>query len=66
MSEDKAFDCLRALKKNINRYATSGTAQRQSVARGELLIGITFLDEFIPEQYVNAPIEVVLPCEGTG
>ena len=66
MGEDKAFAYLRALNKNVNRYTTSGTAQRQSVARGESLIGITFLDEFIPEQYVNAPIEIVLPCEGTG
>ena len=66
MGEDKAFDYLRALNKNINRYTTSGTAQRQSVARGESLVGITFLDEFIPQQYGNAPIEIVLPCEGTG
>ncbi len=66
MGEDKAFDYLRLLNKNVNRYTTSGTAQRQSVARGESLIGVTFLDEFIPEQYVNAPIEIVLPCEGTG
>ena len=66
MGEDNAFEYLRALHKNVNRYTTSGTAQRQSVARGESLLGITFLDEFIPEQYVNAPIEIVLPCEGTG
>ncbi len=66
MGEDRAFEYLRALNKNVNRYTTSGTAQRQSVARGESLIGITFLDEFIPELYVNAPIEIVLPCEGTG
>ncbi len=66
MGEDRAFDYLRALNRNVNRYTTSGTAQRQSVARGESLIGITFLDEFIPEMFVGAPIEVVLPCEGTG
>ncbi len=66
MGEDRAFEYLRALNKNVNRYTTSGTAQRQSVSRGESLIGVTFLDEFIPEQYVNAPIETVLPCEGTG
>jgi len=66
MGEDKAFDYLRALNRNVNRYTTSGTAQRQSVSRGESLVGVTFLDEFIPEQYLNAPIETVLPCEGTG
>ena len=66
MGEDKAFDYLRALNRNVNRYTSSGTAQRQSVSRGESMIGITFLDEFIPELYVNAPIEIVLPCEGTG
>ncbi|MBL8308948.1 MAG: ABC transporter substrate-binding protein [Burkholderiales bacterium] len=66
MGEERAFEFLRALNKNVNRYTTSGTAQRQSVSRGESLIGVTFLDEFIPEQYVNAPIETVLPCEGTG
>ena len=66
MGEDRAFDYLRALHKNVNRYTTSGTAQRQSVSRGESLIGVTFLDEFIPEQHVGAPVETVLPCEGTG
>jgi iron(III) transport system substrate-binding protein len=66
MGEDKAFDYLRALNRNVNRYTTSGTAQRQSVARGESLVGVTFLDEFIPEQFANAPVETVLPCEGTG
>lgn len=66
MGEDRAFDYLRTLNRNVNRYTTSGTAQRQSVSRGESLLGVTFLDEFIPEQYLNAPIETVLPCEGTG
>ncbi len=66
MGEDRAFDYLRALNKNVNRYTASGTAQRQSVSRGESMIGVTFLDEFIPELYLNAPIEIVLPCEGTG
>jgi iron(III) transport system substrate-binding protein len=64
--EDKAFEYLRALHKNVNRYTTSGTAQKQSVARGESMIGVTFLDEFIPEQFAGAPIDTVLPCEGTG
>ncbi len=64
--EDKAFDYLRALHKNVNRYTASGTAQKQSIARGESMVGITFLDEFIPEQFAGAPIETVLPCEGTG
>lgn len=66
MGEDRAFEYLRALNRNVNRYTTSGTAQRQSVSRGESLIGVTFLDEFIPEQYVGAPVDTVLPCEGTG
>jgi iron(III) transport system substrate-binding protein len=64
--EDKAFEYLRALNKNVNRYTTSGTAQKQSVSRGESMIGVTFLDEFIPEQFAGAPIETVVPCEGTG
>jgi iron(III) transport system substrate-binding protein len=66
MGEDKGFEYLRTLHKNVNRYTASGTAQKQSVARGESMIGITFLDEFIPEQFAGAPIETALPCEGTG
>lgn len=66
MGEDKGFEYLRTLHKNVNRYTASGTAQKQNVARGESMIGITFLDEFIPEQFAGAPIETVLPCEGTG
>jgi iron(III) transport system substrate-binding protein len=66
MGEEPAFDYLKKLHLNVNRYTASGTAQRQAVARGESMLGITFLDEFIPELFTGAPIELALPCEGTG
>ncbi len=42
MGEDKAFDYLKALHKNINQYTKSGAAPARAVATGESMVGITF------------------------
>ena len=42
MGEDKAFDYLKALHKNVGQYAKSGAAPARAVAIGESLVGITF------------------------
>jgi iron(III) transport system substrate-binding protein len=65
--EDKAFEYLKALHRNINQYTKSGAAPAQATARGETLIGITFQHDLVtPKVTSNAPITVVSPCEGTG
>jgi iron(III) transport system substrate-binding protein len=42
MGEDKAFEYLKALHKNVNQYTKSGAAPARAAATGETLIGITF------------------------
>jgi iron(III) transport system substrate-binding protein len=64
--EDAAFDYLRRLKPNVVRWTQSGTAQGPSVARGEVAVGVTFAHEFITQQLAGFPVDVAIPCEGTG
>ena len=42
MGEDKGFDYLKELHKNINQYTKSGAAPAKAASLGETLIGITF------------------------
>jgi len=67
MGEEKAFEWLKALDKNINQYTKSGAAPAQAVARGETTIGIAFLHDVVtPIITSDAPVVAVAPCEGTG
>ncbi len=65
--EDKAFDMLKAIDKNVNQYTKSGAAPSQAAARGETTIGISFQHDLLtPVVTSNAPLVTVSPCEGTG
>jgi iron(III) transport system substrate-binding protein len=65
--EDKAFEFLKEMDKNVNQYTKSGAAPAQAAARGETLIGITFQHDLLtPVVTSNAPLVTVSPCEGTG
>lgn len=66
MGEDKGFEYLKALHKNINQYTKSGAAPAKAVALGESTAGITFLHDMVTMVVDKAPIKVVAPCEGTG
>ena len=66
MGEDKAFDYLKALHKNVNQYTKSGAAPARAAAVGESLIGITFQHDAVVQAIGGAPVIVVSPCEGTG
>jgi iron(III) transport system substrate-binding protein len=66
MGEDKAFDYLKALHKNINQYTKSGAAPARAVATGETLVGITFQHDAVVQAIGGAPVTIVSPCEGTG
>lgn len=66
MGEDKAFDYMKALHRNINQYTKSGAAPARAAATGESLIGITFLHDAVTHAVAGAPVKVVAPCEGTG
>jgi len=66
MGEDKAFDYLKALHKNVNQYTKSGAAPARAAATGESLVGITFQHDAVVQALGGAPVKIVSPCEGTG
>jgi iron(III) transport system substrate-binding protein len=64
MGEDKAFNYLEKLDKNISQYTKSGGAPSLFVGRGEATIGLsntTSLGAHIREGY---PLEPIVPKEG--
>jgi iron(III) transport system substrate-binding protein len=66
LGEDKAFEFLKAMHKNVNQYTKSGAAPARAAATGESLIGITFLHDAVAQAVGGAPVKIVSPCEGTG
>jgi len=66
MGEQKAFDYMKAMHKNVNQYTKSGAAPARAAATGESLIGITFLHDAVTQAVGGAPVKLVSPCEGTG
>ena len=66
MGEEKGFDYLKALHKNVNQYTKSGAAPAKATALGETAVGITFMHDMITMVVDGAPVKVVAPCEGTG
>ncbi len=64
--EDKAFDFLKQLHKNINQYTKSGAAPARAVATGESMVGITFQHDAVVQKIGGANVTIVSPCEGTG
>ena len=66
MGEDKAFDYMKALHKNISQYTRSGTGPIKAAARGETTISISFVHDGPGEKMQGFPVETVTPSEGTG
>ena len=66
MGEDKAFDYLKALHKNVNQYTKSGAAPARAAATGESMVGITFQHDAVVQAVQGAQVKIVSPCEGTG
>jgi iron(III) transport system substrate-binding protein len=66
MGEDKGFDYLKKMHRNVNQYTKSGAAPAKAVATGESLIGITFQHDAVVMAINGAPVKIVSPCEGTG
>ena len=66
MGEDKAFDYLRQLHKNVSTYTRSGVAPAKAVARGETGVSISFVHDVTTEAVQGFPAASVTPSEGTG
>jgi iron(III) transport system substrate-binding protein len=66
MGEDKAFEYMKALHKNISQYTRSGTGPIKAVARGETTISISFVHDGPGEKMQGFPVETITPADGTG
>ncbi len=66
MGEDKAFDYMKSLHRNISQYTTAGAAPAMAVGQGEVLAGIAFQHDMIDSAKHHPAVRVVSPCEGTG
>jgi iron(III) transport system substrate-binding protein len=66
MGEDKAFEYMKAMHKNVNQYTKSGAAPARAAATGESMVGITFQHDAVVQAIGGAPVKIVSPCEGTG
>ena len=66
MGEDKAFDYMKALHRNISQYTRSGTAPIKAVARGETAVSISFVHDGPGEKMQGFPVETITPSDGTG
>ncbi len=66
MGEDKAFDYMKALHKNISQYTRSGTGPIKAAARGETTIAICFIHDAPGEAMQGFPVLALTPKDGTG
>ena len=66
MGEEKGWQFMDKLHDNIAVYTHSGSAPCVQAARGERLIGIGFDMRGASEKTKGAPLEVIIPAEGTG
>ncbi|MES2948558.1 MAG: ABC transporter substrate-binding protein [Pseudomonadota bacterium] len=66
MGEDKAFEYMAALHKNVSTYPRSGVGPVKAVARGEAAIAIGWIHDATGEKAQGFPIETVSPSDGSG
>ena len=66
MGEEKAFEYLKGLHRNVGQYTRSGTGPIKAVARGETAVSISFVHDGPGEKLQGFPVETVTPSEGTG
>lgn len=66
MGEEKGFDYLKKLHKNVSQYTKSGAAPAKAASLGETAVGIVFIHDAVVFAVQGDPIKAVAPCEGTG
>lgn len=64
--EEKGWDYLAKLHKNIAQYTKSGSAPGQLAGRGEVGIAIIFLHDSVMFAEEGFPVKPVAPADGTG
>ncbi len=66
MGEDKAFEYMKQLHKNVSQYTRSGTGPIKAAARGETTVSISFVHDGPGEKLQGFPVETITPADGTG
>ena len=66
MGEDAGWKFMDALHQNVAVYTHSGSAPCVQAARGERVAGIALDMRGASEKTKGAPLEVIIPSEGTG
>jgi iron(III) transport system substrate-binding protein len=66
MGEEKAFEYMKGLHKNIATYTRSGTGPIKAAARGETTVSISFVHDGPGEKMQGFPVETITPSDGTG
>jgi iron(III) transport system substrate-binding protein len=64
--EEKTFEYLKKLDKNVNMYTRSGSAPGKECAIGETPVAIGYLHDLVKLVKGGAPLEITLPSDGTG
>ena len=66
MKEDEGWKYLDALDKNMAEYTKSGSKPCKDAAAGERAIGVSFEYVALKMKKDGAPVEMILPKEGSG
>lgn len=66
MGEEKAWEYMDKLNKNMKMYVHSGSAPTKLSAQGEIPIGIGMGFESLKEEKNGSPIVTIFPKEGSG
>lgn len=66
LDEEKTFDYLRKLNKQINQYEPSDFSLYKSVVAGENLISIGFANDILHIKPQGVRLALTIPVEGTG
>ena len=64
--EDKGFEFLKKLDKNITMYTRSGSAPGRNASIGEITIAIGYSHDAVELISQGYPLEMTFPTEGTG
>ena len=66
MGEDKGFDYLKALHKNVSQYTKSGAAPAKAASLGETAVGIVFIHDAVVFAVQGDPIKAGRALRGHG
>ncbi len=64
--EEKGFEYMRDLHKNISQYTKSGSAPGKSAAIGEIPVGLGYAHDQVKLIVQGYPLVITFPSEGTG